>query len=99
MEEIIKVNEMEEATATAGYEELEPVETEAEGGNGPGKVLIGVGALAVTGLLLKNRKKIKAKKKAKNIKKLEKEGYVVYKPEDLEPSNEFDDVEDIGSEE
>ena len=49
-------------------------------------VMIGGGALVVgaTALAIKNRDKIKAKMEERKIAKLEKKGYVVYRPEELE---------------
>ena len=49
-------------------------------------VMIGGGALVAgaTALAIKNRDKIKAKMEERKIAKLEKKGYVVYRPEELE---------------
>ena len=49
-------------------------------------VMIGGGALVAgaTALAIKNRDKIKAKLEERKIAKLEKKGYVVYRPEELE---------------
>lgn len=49
-------------------------------------VMIGGGALVAgaTALAIKNRDKIKAKMEKRKIEKLEKKGYVVYRPEELE---------------
>ena len=49
-------------------------------------VMIGGGALVAgaTALAIKNRDKIKAKLEERKIAKLEKKGYVVYKPEEVE---------------
>ena len=49
-------------------------------------VMIGGGALVAgaTGLAIKNRDKIKAKLEERKIAKLEKKGYVVYRPEEVE---------------
>ena len=49
-------------------------------------VVIGGGALVAgaTALAIKNRDKIKAKMEERKIAKLEKKGYVVYRPEELE---------------
>lgn len=49
-------------------------------------VMIGGGALVAgaTALAIKNRDKIKAKMEERKIAKLEKKGYVVYKPEEVE---------------
>ena len=49
-------------------------------------VMIGGGALVAgaTALAIKNRDKIKAKLEERKIAKLEKKGYVVYRPEEVE---------------
>lgn len=49
-------------------------------------VMIGGGALVAgaTALAIKNRDKIKAKMEERKIAKLEKKGYVVYRPEEVE---------------
>ena len=49
-------------------------------------VVIGGGALVAgaTALAIKNRDKIKAKLEERKIAKLEKKGYVVYRPEEVE---------------
>ena len=49
-------------------------------------VMIGSGALVAgaTALAIKNRDKIKAKLEERKIAKLEKKGYVVYRPEEVE---------------
>ena len=49
-------------------------------------VMIGGGALlaGATALAIKNRDKIKAKLEERKIAKLEKKGYVVYRPEEVE---------------
>ena len=49
-------------------------------------VMIGGGALlaGATALAIKNRDKIKAKMEERKIAKLEKKGYVVYRPEEVE---------------
>ena len=49
-------------------------------------VVIGGGALVAgaTALAIKNRDKIKAKMEERKIAKLEKKGYVVYRPEEVE---------------
>ena len=49
-------------------------------------VMIGGGALVAgaTALAIKNRDKIKAKLEERKIAKLEKKGYLVYRPEELE---------------
>lgn len=49
-------------------------------------VMIGGGALVAgaTALAVKNRDKIKAKMEERKIAKLEKKGYVVYRPEEVE---------------
>ena len=49
-------------------------------------VIIGGGALVAgaTALAIKNRDKIKAKLEERKIAKLEKKGYVVYRPEEVE---------------
>ena len=49
-------------------------------------VMIGGGALVAgaTALAIKNRDKIKAKIEERKIAKLEKKGYVVYRPEEVE---------------
>lgn len=49
-------------------------------------VMIGGGALVAgaTALAIKNRDKIKAKVEERKIAKLEKKGYVVYRPEEVE---------------
>lgn len=49
-------------------------------------VMIGGGALVAgaTALAIKNRDKIKAKMEERKIEKLEKKGYVVYRPEEVE---------------
>lgn len=49
-------------------------------------VMVGGGALVAgaTALAIKNRDKIKAKLEERKIAKLEKKGYVVYRPEEVE---------------
>lgn len=49
-------------------------------------VMVGGGALVAgaTALAIKNRDKIKAKMEERKIAKLEKKGYVVYRPEEVE---------------
>lgn len=49
-------------------------------------IMIGGGALVAgaTALAIKNRDKIKAKMEERKIAKLEKKGYVVYRPEEVE---------------
>ena len=56
-------------------------------------VMIGGGALVAgaTALAIKNRDKIKAKLEERKIAKLEKKGYLVYRPEELEEVESFVD--------
>ena len=56
-------------------------------------VMIGGGALVAgaTALAIKNRDKIKAKMEERKIAKLEKKGYLVYRPEELEEVESFVD--------
>lgn len=86
-------------------EEIEVVEVELDeepetSGNGIlGKIVIGgLGVLATVGGVLwyKNKDKINEKRKAKRIRKLEQEGYIVYKPEPSENTVnvDFEDCED-----
>lgn len=59
-------------------------DTSSNGGGSKGLGVLVVGALIAGGVgLFKNRDKIKAKKEEKQIKKLEKKGYVVYKAEEV----------------
>ena len=83
MEELrTEMNEMNFDGATDVIEEC----IEASSGGFKKVVVIGGGALiaGATALAIKNRDKIKAKIEERKIAKLEKKGYVVYRPEEVE---------------
>lgn len=88
------------------FEEMENTEVstinddfETSGGGIAGKIVVGTLAVAAVGagaaLLCKN--KVKTKIEERRIKKLEKKGYVVYKPDEVvdEPEDEYFDEEEV----
>jgi urocanate hydratase len=91
--ELIMNEEMETEMALDTYDEPEVQ------GRGLGKI-IAIGGTALVGgaaaLAIKNKKKLAAKIEDHKIKKLEKKGYVVYKPEEVEAVEvDSEDVETV----
>ena len=78
--------------------EVYDLEPEEESGNGIlGKILIGAGVLAAGGLaalVYKNRDKLEERR----IKKLEKKGYTVIRPEQFVEEDFDDDFEEVSDE-
>lgn len=93
-----------EVAATETQETNVSAETSSSKGSGSGSLgVLVVGALIAGGVgLFKNRKKLTEKKTEKQIKKLEKQGYVVSRMEivDTEPVEEPDvEPEEVDSDE
>lgn len=88
MEERNEIMEMNnETTEVADYD------VDQSSGGGLGKVLVGVGLLAVAGVtavVVKNKDKIEARR----IEKLRKKGYVIYHEDDVEDVIQVDEDED-----
>lgn len=71
---------------------LEPEESNGSVGGTVVKVLLGLGAAAGAGWLIKNRKKLKERREAKKIADLEKAGYVVSLPYEQLANEVVDDT-------
>lgn len=95
MNEETKVMVNEATNNSEAQETYTESNTSSNGGGSKSLGVLVVGALIAGGVgLFKNRDKIKAKKEEKQIKKLEKKGYVVYKADDI-----CEEVEDLLPEE
>ena len=90
------MNEEKEMMELTEVEDNYEPEEEYEGSGVFKKVAIGVGGAVAAGavaLAVKKRDKIKAKIEEHKIAKLEKKGYVVYRPEEVEVVEEVDENE------